>query len=122
MEIEFPLDAKSDEEIVDTLIRLIAEQITGVNYPGTESRNKHLLRIKNSDPLSYKYIEKFLEAFTVYSFLKNDRDLRLKGMDVWKQEKERHKGDFSEQLEKLLRLADEKKWRLDPIRNDLQSI
>jgi hypothetical protein len=122
MELEFPLNKKSDEEVVDTLVQLIAEQLSTEKDLGDESRNKHLVRIKDTDPDSYEQLEKFLEAFTVYSFLKNDRDLRLKGMDVWKKEKERHQQDFKARLDKLLKLVDEKKWDIGPVRTDLHSI
>ena len=122
MELEFPLDKKSDEEVVDALIQLIAEKLSGESDPGSETRNKHLLRIKNSDPATYEQLGQFLEAFKVYSFLKNDRELRLKGMDVWKQEKERHQKAYRAQLDMLLKLAEKKNWKLGPIETDLHLI
>ncbi len=122
MEFEFSSDKRSDEEVVDSLIQLITTNVTGKENIEDQSRNKLLFLIKQADSNTYETLSKFLEAFIVYSFLKSDKDLRLKGMNVWKEEKERHKIAYLDQLKNIKMLFDEKGWDLEGLREELGSI
>jgi len=119
MEFEFSSDKRSDEEVVDSLIQLITINVTGKENIEDQSRNKLLFLIKQADSNTYETVSKFLEAFIVYSFLKSDKDLRLKGMNVWKEEKERHKIAYLDQLENIKMLFDEKGWDIGDLREEL---
>jgi len=122
MDFEFSLDKRSDDDVLDSLIQLIAIKLTGKEDIVDESRNKHLFLIKQEDIKTYEVLAKFMEAFTVYSFLKSDKDLRLKGMDVWKEEKEKHKREYHGQLENIFKLFKDKNWDVDELEEELKSI
>ncbi len=122
MDFEFSLDKRSDDDVLDSLIQLIAIKLTGKKDISDESRNKHLFLIKQEDIKTYEVLAKFMEAFTVYSFLKSDKDLRLKGMDVWKEEKEKHKTEYLGQLENIFKLFKEKNWDIEDLEEELKAI
>lgn len=122
MDFEFSLDKRSDDDILDSLIQLIVIKLTGKEDISDESRNKHLFLIKQEDIETYGVLAKFMEAFTVYSFLKSDKDLRLKGMDVWKEEKEKHKIEYLGQLENIFKLFKEKIWDFGELNEELRNV
>ena len=122
MDFDFSLDKRSDDDILDSLIQLIAHKVTGKEDIVDESRNKHLSLIRQEDKITYELLAKYMEAFTVYSFLKSDKELRLKGMDVWKEEKEIHKTEYLVQLEIILKLFKEKNWDLAELKEELKKI
>jgi len=122
MDFEFSLDKRSDDDVLDSLIQLIAIKLTGKEDISDESRNKHLLLIKQEDIKTYEVLARFMEAFTVYSFLKSDKDLRLKGIDVWKEEKEKHKTEYLGQLEGLFKLFKEKNWDFGELKEELRNV
>ena len=122
MNFDFPSDKKSDDEVMDSLLRLTAMHVAQTEDIDDASRNKLLMLIRESDYDVYQRISKFMEAFTVYSFLKSDKDLRLKGLDVWKAEKERHKTEYLEQLGHILMFFNEKGWDMGEIEEELNSI
>ena len=122
LDFEFSLGKRSDDDVLDSLIQLIAIKLTGKEYISDESRNKYLLLIKQEDIKTYEVLAKFMEAFTVYSFLKSDKDLRLKSMDVWKEEKEKHKIEYLGQLDNIFKLFIENKWNFGDLEEELKAI
>ncbi|MEA3476744.1 MAG: hypothetical protein U9R60_01070 [Bacteroidota bacterium] len=122
MNFDLPSDKKSDDEVMDSLLRLTAMYVAQKEDIDDASRNRLLMLIRKSDHDVYQRISKFMEAFTVYSFLKSDKDLRLKGVDVWRAEKERHKTEYLEQLGYILMFFDKKGWDLGEMEEELNSI
>ena len=119
MEFDLSMNHRTDDEIIDSLIQAITNNITGIDSESDSGRNNNLSTIKQASPETYMIVEKFIEAITVYSFLKSDKDLRLKGMDVWNEEKDRHKEEYIRQLENIKKLFRDKNWKLGALETEL---
>ena len=84
------------------------------SFPGAPASVEDLHVFLSTDhPVLYAGIQEFRMHYETWHFIANDRDLKLKAADIWKDQKEVFESTMTNAWEEVLELAQEKQIKLE---------